>query len=45
MAEIYMFDMLAGRLWEKEPRGYAFAYDEAYCKMANALPITPLMPL
>ena len=45
MAEIYMFEMLAGRIWETEPRGYAFAYDEVYCNMANALPISPLMPL
>ena len=45
VAEIFMFDKLAGRLWEKEPRGYVFAYEEAYRNMSNALPISPLMPL
>ncbi len=29
-AEIWMFDQLAGRLWENE-EGFFFAYDPAYC--------------
>lgn len=44
-AEVYMFGRLAGLLEEREPRGYRFAYDSAYLKEADAVPLTPLMPL
>ena len=45
MADVYMFDRLAGRLSEREPRGYIFEYDGTYRKSDLALPISHLMPV
>ena len=45
MADVYMFDRLAGRLSEREPRGDIFEYDETYRKSDLALPISHLMPV
>ena len=44
-AEVYVFDRLAGRIWEREPYGFAFAYDDSYRKSPDALPISHLMPI
>ena len=44
-AEVYLFDRLAGRIWEREPYGFAFAYDDSYRKSPDALPISHLMPI
>lgn len=45
MADVYMFDRLAGCISEREPRGYVFVYDESYRKSDFALPISHLMPV
>ncbi len=42
-AEIWMFDQLAGRLWENE-EGFFFAYDPAYCA-AGGLAISVTLPV
>ena len=44
-AEVYLFDRLAGHIEEREPRGYRFWYDAVYLVDANAIPLSPLMPL
>ena len=36
---------MAGRIWEREPYGFAFAYDDSYRKSPDALPISHLMPI
>ena len=28
-AEVYVFDSLAGRMWEREPYGFAFGYGDS----------------